>query len=131
MAGRLTPLGFVLKWIVVPVSLGAIGYFLVGPRVEIPKDIEDKVRKVAGNPGTLEADNPEETQAEEDKPEKTFSAPEVDVTVTALNNRPKPKRKKRRRRTTTVQAPSQEQPAPEAPTGDGGGGEPPPAGDGT
>jgi hypothetical protein len=130
MAGRLTPLGFFLKWIVVPVSLGAIGYFLVGPRVEIPKELESKVREVTGQggkPPTLQATN--EDEPESNKPEKTFAAPEVDVTVTALNKPTKPKRKKRRRRP-TVTTPSQSEPSAPEPPANGGGGEPPPTGDG-
>src|SRR5687768_18595127 len=99
MASRLTPLGFLVKWIFVPLSLGAVGYFLVGPRVEsqVPKELRDQVQKVAGS-------NQEPVEPEEDKPitapTHNFTAPEIDVTVTALNSREtRPKKKRRRRRT--------------------------------
>lgn len=60
MAARaLTPLGVAAKWLVVPVALGAIGYFLLGPRL--------------GGVVTPSAKTP----AKAEKP--GFSAPDVDV----------------------------------------------------
>lgn len=124
MAGRLTPLGVFLKWIVVPASLGAIGYFLVGPRVDsdVAKKLQKKVGEVTGQKSST--DDPE-SSSEEDKPEEQptskYAAPEVDVTVTALNSRPtttKKKRKKRRKPTTESSAPSEPSVAP--PPSDGG-----------
>lgn len=32
-ARKLTPLGIVVKWIVVPAALAALGYYVVGPRL--------------------------------------------------------------------------------------------------
>ncbi|MBC8066175.1 MAG: hypothetical protein H7Y17_15190 [Chlorobia bacterium] len=125
MASRLSPLGIVVKWIVVPISLAAIGYFLVGPRVEskVPQGVKDKVREVANG----QEAPAEEPNAEEDKPARQFTEPEVDVTVTALNtreNRPKKKRRKRRKPPAETTAPS----GPIEPAGPppGNGGEPPP-----
>lgn len=125
MASRLSPLGIVVKWIVVPISLGAIGYFLVGPRVEskVPQGVKDKVREVANGQEFAE-DKP---NADEDKPTRQFAEPEVDVTVTALNtreDRPKKKRRKRRKPPAETTAPS----APVEPAGPppSDGGEPPP-----
>jgi hypothetical protein len=109
MATRLTPLGMLIKWFIVPLVLCAIGYFLVGPRVEekVPTDVKDNLRKVAG---TVDSKNEPET----DKPKKSYAAPEVDVTVTALNTRQEKPKKKRRRRTRTTPKTSTPSSAPEA-----------------
>jgi hypothetical protein len=40
--GRLTPLGYFLKWVAIPVALAALGYFLIGPR--IGKDIFERLK---------------------------------------------------------------------------------------
>lgn len=123
MAGRLTPLGVFLKWIAVPVSLGAIGYFLVGPRVDtdVAKKIQKKVGEVTGQKPTDPDPGSEEDKPEE-QPSSKFAAPEVDVTVTALNSRPttttRKKRKKRRKPPTESSAPSEPSVAP--PPSDGG-----------
>ena len=107
MGSKLTPLGMVIKWFIVPLSLGAIGYYMVGPRVEskVPAELRERVQEVTGqkSPDT----SPEQ---ESEKPKRDFSEPQVDVTVTALNTRretPKRKRKRRRRPTTTTTAPVQ------------------------
>lgn len=121
MAGRLTPLGVFLKWIVVPASLGAIGYFLVGPRVDtdVAKKIQKKVGEVTGQKPTTA--DPEPSDEPEEQPTSKFAPPEVDVTVTALNTRPtttKKKRRKRRKPPTESTAPSEPSVAP--PPSDGG-----------
>ena len=104
MAGRLTPLGVFLKWVLVPVSLGAIGYFLVGPRVDgkVAKEFKDKMNQVTGGkPAEAPAEGESsEEEPEEEQPSSKFAPPEVDVTVTALNTRPTTTRKKRRKRRT-------------------------------
>ena len=108
MATRLTPLGMLIKWFIVPLVLCAIGYFLVGPRVEekVPNDVKDNLRKVAG---TVDS----QKTADSDNPKKSYAAPEVDVTVTALNSRQdKPKKKRRRRSRTTTRASSAPSAAP-------------------
>ncbi|MEZ0326413.1 MAG: hypothetical protein ACAH95_10945 [Fimbriimonas sp.] len=33
MQGRLTPLGVFIKWVLIPVALAAIGYFVIGPNI--------------------------------------------------------------------------------------------------
>jgi hypothetical protein len=125
MASRLTPLGFFVKWIFVPLSLGAVGYFLVGPRVEseVPQ-LKEQMQKATGG------EQPEAEPNDEEKPvtvpAHNFSEPQVDVTVTALNTRERPKKEKRRRRakppaekTTPSSEPSVSPPA--VGPGDGGG----------
>lgn len=109
MAGRLTPLGVFLKWVVVPVSLGAAGYFLVGPRVDgkMAKEITDKMNEVTGNvPTTDESGEPPEGAEPDEQPTSRFTPPEVDVTVTALNTRPTNTRRQRRRRAAPVSQPA-------------------------
>lgn len=124
MANRLTPFGLVLKWLIIPIAVGAIGYYLVGPRVEsnVSPELIDKVKSASGI---------EVAEAKEVKPdtaERTYKEPEVDVTVTALNKREdKPKRRRRKRTTTpkpSVTAPVAPEPAvaPPPPTVDGGDG---------
>ena len=118
MANRLTPLGMVLKWLIAPIVIGAIGYYLVGPRVE-SKVTPDLIKTIS--PGTGAKPDPEETDPK--TVQRTFSAPEVDVTVTALNKRDdRPKRRKRKRPTPKVEEPViAPNPVEAAPT------EPPPA----
>jgi hypothetical protein len=130
MASRLTPLGILLKWIVVPASLGAIGYFLVGPRVDsqVPKEIKDRMLEVSRNTEpqtTASNDKPEEV----DKPLHNFAEPEVDVSVTALNSKPKKQKRKRRRRKPPTATTTPSAPIPDAPSG-GGSADPPPVGAG-
>jgi len=33
MALKLTPLGIVTKWLVLPIAIGCLGFYLIGPRV--------------------------------------------------------------------------------------------------
>lgn len=99
MASRLTPLGFLVKWIVVPLSLGAVGYLFVGPRVDgkVANEIKDQVQKVTGT-GDDKAP-PEDEDKPLNVPAHNFTEPQIDVTVTALNTRQnKPKKKRRRKR---------------------------------
>lgn len=127
MAGRLTPLGVFLKWVVVPISLGAVGYFLVGPRVDskVAKEITDKVNEVTGN--VPKTDEPEEGEESDEQPTSKFAPPEVDVTVTALNTRPTTTRRQRRRRATPTPTPSAPAEPVVAPPPSSGGGEATPA----
>jgi hypothetical protein len=126
MASRLTPLGFIVKWIVAPLSLGAVGYFLVGPRVEsqVPKELKEQVQKVAGST----QNEPEAEPVDEDKPTAgpthNFSEPQVDVSVTALNTRqtrPKKKRRRKRAKPPVVNTAPAGEPAVSPPPPDGGG----------
>ncbi|HWD38053.1 MAG TPA: hypothetical protein VG944_04340 [Fimbriimonas sp.] len=63
MRPRLTPLGLVLKWLIVPVLVGAIGYFLIGPRIgkrDLPADAPPSVPTqpvVDSRPATAPATN--------------------------------------------------------------------------
>lgn len=121
MAGRLTPLGVFLKWVVVPVSLGAVGYFLIGPRVDskVAKEITDKVSEVTGN-AMGDGDPAEGEAAPEESPSSKFAPPEVDVTVTALNSRPTTTRRRRRRAPSTPQTSTPSQPVVAPPPSSGG-----------
>lgn len=51
MAGRLTPLGALVKWILAPVFVALVGYYLVGPRL-----VELQRHPIAEKPA--ESDNP-------------------------------------------------------------------------
>jgi hypothetical protein len=121
MANRLTPLGLVLKWLIAPVAVGTIGYYLVGPRVEskVTPELLDKVRSVSGIKTEKSEEKPEATQ-------KSFTQPQVDVTVTALKNREESK-PRRRRRKRPVTPPVESAPAVPEPTV----APPPPVSDGT
>ena len=33
MAGRLTPLGLFVKWVLIPLLIACLGYFLLGPSI--------------------------------------------------------------------------------------------------
>lgn len=103
MSNRLTPLGMVLKWLIAPVAVGVIGYYLVGPRVQ-SKVTPELLKSIT--PG-IEA-KPEATEPDPKTVQRSFSEPEVDVTVTALNRRDdRPKRRRRAR-----SKPKVDQPAP-------------------
>ncbi|HJP82812.1 MAG TPA: hypothetical protein VJ835_04830 [Fimbriimonadaceae bacterium] len=131
MAGRLSPLGITLKWLVVPIALAAVGYFLVGPRVEnnVPEEYKQKAAQVMRG----ESSQPEKSENEADATpasnQSKFAEPQVDVTVTALGTRQDPpKRKKRRRRKPKVETPAPTETAPAIPPDNAG--EPPPPADG-
>ncbi len=126
MASRLTPFGVVLKWILVPVSLGAIGYFLVGPRVDgnVAKEIQKKVSEVRGGALNPDESDPENPEGDEEVPKSRFTPPELDVTVSALNTRPTTTRKKRRRRTQTPTSTAPSSPSVAPPPADGGSSDP-------
>ena len=134
MATRLSPLGIIAKWFLVPGILAATGYFIIGPRVGdkvIPKDIKDRLPTVAGNPASQSAQN---ESGQQGSTPKTFAAPEVDVSVTPVKTQPKRKRHRRKKKP-SVTAPPVDNGAPAAPatppdTGGGtdGGATPPPVG---
>ncbi len=72
MALELTPLGKFVKWILVPVSLGAIGFYILGPKVgpvaeSATKDarakaVLNKIQALSGEPA------PEQGQPKEAVP---------------------------------------------------------------
>jgi len=132
-------LGIITKWFLVPGLLAATGYFFIGPRVGdkvIPKNIKDRIPAVAGTPGTQAVQN-EKTDGGDDSTEstpKTFTAPQVDVSVSPIGNATKPKKKRhRRKKKPAITAPVDGATSPVPPPDNGGGGTdggatPPPVG---
>jgi hypothetical protein len=100
MANGLTPLGMVTKWLIVPVALMAIGYLFVGPRVESKMpELKERVLGTGAERKNKEAEpDPAKTASATPISNSKFTAPEVDVSVTALNNRQDPPKRKRRKR---------------------------------
>lgn len=105
-------------WLLVPIALAAIGYYVIGPRL-----------------GSHEGDAPSSTTEEsvdEGKASKSYSEPKIEVTVKkgstiSARDLTRPRRKKK----PPVQKPVDPNPAPPAPTVDpAGGGETVPVGDG-
>ena len=45
MAIKLTPLGIISKWVVIPIVLGVAGFYLIGPRIG---EVASTVKKVPG-----------------------------------------------------------------------------------
>ena len=122
MATRLSPLGQIVKWLVVPALLAATGYYFVGPRVtdKLPPEIKERVQAATAGNGRLSTSTSPESATNGDPltSGKPFAAPEVDVTVSQLGNPEKPKKKKRRRRRKPpVEAPSPSIPGPDSPSG--------------
>jgi hypothetical protein len=78
MAVKLTPAGAIGKWLIAPVLLMLIGYFLIGPNIGKPNRVEAK-----GSPSSkvdsTETDPP--TVGKESEASRQAPAPEVDVTV--------------------------------------------------
>lgn len=106
MAGRLSPLGIVTKWLLVPGILAVVGYFIIGPRIGdkvLPGGLKKQLEPVATT-GTQTASVTE--------PVKTFTAPEVDVSVTpAANTQPKKKKRRRKKKKPPVTVTAPETPA--------------------
>ncbi len=50
MQGRLTPLGQIIKWVLIPLAIAAVGYFFIGP--SIGKGIFDRLPKNILGPST-------------------------------------------------------------------------------
>ena len=109
MGRRLTPLGMVLKWLLVPAALGAAGYFLVGPEIG-KSELATKVGKRFGIPLPPRTEEPvedaesaskgkEKGEDEEVKtPDRSGPQPEVEVSAERVE-RPTRRRSRRRRRT--------------------------------
>ena len=122
----MSPLGKAVKWLIVPAVCGAIGYYLIGPRVKdkLPESVRAKVTEAASSTGLTTSRAPQ-IAPDEGGPKPTFNAPEIDVTVTKLGSpNDRPKRKKRRRKKPTTEAPATASPS--APPPDSGT-PPPPA----
>lgn len=76
MAVKLTPAGVFGKWVLAPVALLLLGYFVVGPRIGKSKNVAHN--DPAAESGPANAD----PQGEATSPKKSKgSGPEVDVTV--------------------------------------------------
>lgn len=123
----MSPLGKAVKWLIVPAVCGAIGYYLIGPRVKdkLPESVREKVTEAASSTGLTTSRAPQ-IAPDEGGPKPTFNAPEIDVTVTKLGSpNDRPKRKKRRRKKPTTEPSRSSTPAP--PPTSGGPSEPPPA----
>lgn len=98
---------FLIKWLVIPVGLAAVGFFFVGPRLGAPS-------RPSPDPAPTQEDAKESTSS------KFKGQPEVEISA-----RPVARRKPPRRRNRPAAAPSNEAPAPsEAPDAE------PPARDG-
>lgn len=113
-----------LKWLLIPASLAAVGYFFMGPLV--PKLL----------PGRAPITTPESTTSGGEE-KKTYSEPDVEVSVKpasdsyrSRSSSDRPRRRKKRRRTTTtqprvdtapVEAPVQDDPPVESPPDSDGG----------
>jgi hypothetical protein len=52
MAGRLTPIGWIAKFIVVPAALGALGFYVIGPRIGAIKPAAKVLPGLGGESGT-------------------------------------------------------------------------------
>jgi len=125
----LSPLGKAVKWLIVPALCGAIGYYLIGPRVKdkLPESVKEKVTEAASRTGLTTSRAPQ-TAPDEGGPKPTFNAPEIDVTVTKLGSpNDRPKKKKRRKKKPTTESSTSGTPA-SPPSG--GPSEPPPANQG-
>lgn len=70
MAGRLSPVGLFTKWVVVPLALAAVGYFIIGPSFG---GSASKEKAAASDLGPPNADPPVDTA-------KPKSGPAVDAT---------------------------------------------------
>lgn len=92
-----------IKWLLFPAALAAVGYFFVGPRIG----------KLSG-PVASSTPIQDSAQQATDKKQTAFPQPEVDVSVDAVK-KPKEKPKKRRRRHTTKPAVSKPTADPVAP----------------
>jgi len=73
-----------LKWFIVPVCVGLLGYYIVGPRLSqmnspILKNI-DKLKPMVGGPAVEPGKNSTTTELPEE-PKKNKPAPDVKVSV--------------------------------------------------
>lgn len=100
-ARKLTPVGQIAKWIVLPAALAAAGYFLLGPRVGtvLPGTTARKTQAPLPSP---------EVEVEQ---QRTIDPPEVSVDSAPISqvqsSERRSRRKKRRNAVTTTSAPSQ------------------------
>ena len=111
MATRLTPLGLILKWLIVPAALGTAGYFLIGPEIG-KNETAIKAAQRVGIPVPGKVQEPEDEKLKEEDKEKVSSRrrgePEVEVSAEKYERPPrrssrrrKSSRRYRRRRSTS------------------------------
>lgn len=93
---------FLLKWLVIPVGLAAIGFFVIGPR------LGEQGLKSAPTPESQSAPAPTDEPAT-NRPSK-LGEPEVEVTARPISRRRTPRRSTRR-----PTPPPEEAPTPGAP----------------
>ncbi|HRK21174.1 MAG TPA: hypothetical protein PLX06_05170 [Fimbriimonadaceae bacterium] len=113
---------FLIKWLVIPVGLAAVGFFVVGPRIGKP---EDTPTKSSTPPPTI--------QDEGGRSEPRVGEPEVEVTARPAGRVRSSRRSSSRRSSPPAEvAPASTSPASPAPapTSDEPGGGTPPPGDG-
>ncbi len=77
MADKLTPIGVFTKWVVAPVAIGLVGYYVVGPRIG---GSTSKKTGEASDMGPLNVDPPT-TSTTTPKKKKVEEGPNVEVTV--------------------------------------------------
>lgn len=129
MATRLSPLGIIAKWLLVPGALALIGYYFVGPRVgggpsahrptaeaHAPGDDGKETTQIPDDATSLDEESP--------APRKSFKEPDVDVSVSPARSNSR-RSSSTRRRSSRAPAPRSETPTPSAepqsdPAGTGG-----------
>ena len=81
MASRLTPIGWITKFLVVPAALAAVGFYVIGPRIGAPdKSAPKKVESQDDSGGITTADAPSAPSS--NSPSVQNSAPDgAQVTV--------------------------------------------------
>jgi hypothetical protein len=86
MSDGRTPFGIFVKWVVVPASVCALGFFVIGPQLggNVPKDMRQKLAK--GEEFIEKIKTKIEPGAGDSKAsgEKRFAEPEVEVDVQPL-----------------------------------------------
>lgn len=102
------------KWLVVPGALGAVGYYVIGPRIGQVPALEagaEKVRQIVQR--EPEASSPSEpTQVESE------GGPEVEIAVEKAERRPRTRRRSTSSSTTTRRSSNPTPPAPRRPEGE-------------
>jgi len=98
MGSRLTPLGLIVKWVVAPVGLALVGYYVVGPRLGKTTQAPESTAPESQTAAPSQTDSPAVTEVKNDKPSgpppvddavKTKpAAPNVEVTVRPANASP-------------------------------------------
>lgn len=107
----------IVKWLLIPAALTAIGYYVVGPRIGDTLKTAPSSNEPAKSGSAVEATAASNTVA--------YPAPDVEVKVNASTPRKKPRHRKGKRRSTTKTAetkPAQETTTTPPPDDQGGSG---------